>query len=290
MFNEIKIKQTMIVDSMTDLEVFREIGRDRETVRRWFKGQLQERRREILKSRRFPKRLWLEYTSQRMVQYMIGVTIFDKRMRGMAVVFMALRRTQEGLSVYNTWLDADDENPQMVLTPHALKQYSRRMGINKSGVELVQEFFDRNHSSHDSFNQKAVGRSVRYNGEKHVSSCVKDGVLLGQLHNGNIHVVRTFITYDMCSGLQEDAFGQYNGRHRTYEEEYERVKNKPVRSLNILAPQSYASVTKCRADHGPFLLRDTTQASQSAERNIAPSEQESAASRTLLRGLMKPHT
>lgn len=228
MVNEIKIKQTMIVDSMTDLEVFREIGRDRETVRRWFKGQLRERRREILKSRKFPKRYWLEYTSQRMVQYMIGVTIFDKRMRGMAVVFMALRRTQEGLSVYNTWLDADDENPQMVLTPHALKQYSRRMGINKSGVELVQEFFDRNHSSHDSFNQKAVGRSVRYNGEKHVSSCVKDGVLLGQLHNGNIHVVRTFITYDMCSGLQGEVFGQYNGHHRTYEDQYLRVKNKPL--------------------------------------------------------------
>lgn len=272
LFSEIK-PRFMIVDSMTDLEVFHEIGRDRETVRRWFRGQLQERRREMLKNKRFPKRFWLEYTSRRMVQYMIGVTIFDRRMRGMAVVFMALRRTQEGLSVYNTWLDADDENPQMVLTPHALKQYSKRMGINKSGVELVQEFFDRNHSSHDSFNQKAVGRSVRYNGEKHISSCVKDGVLLGQLHAGNIHVVRTFITYDMCSGLQEDAFGQYNGKHRTYEDEYERVKNKPMTNRPTPCP-SLPREGKPAVIHSDFAI------------NLA----EPAPIRTLLHGLTKPHT
>lgn len=248
---ELNKEATMIVDSMTDLEVFHEIGRDRETVRRWFRAQLGERRREMLKSRRFPKRLWLEYTSQRMVQYMIGVTVFDRRMRGMAVVFMALRRTQEGLSVYNTWLDEDDENPQMVLTPHALKQYSKRMDINKSGVELVQEFFNRNHSSHDSFNQKAVGRSVRYNGEKHVSSCVKDGVLMGQLHAGNIHVVRTFITYDMCSGLQEEVFGQYNGQHRTYEDQYERVKNKPMKKTPCPSPDREGKPAPIRTDFVP---------------------------------------
>ena len=247
----------MIVDNMTDLEVFHEIGRDRETVRRWFRGQLGEMRREILKSKRFPKRFWLEYTSQRMVQYMIGVTIFDRRMRGMAVVFMALRKTQEGVAVYNTWLDSDDGNPQMVLTPHALKQYGKRMGIDKSGVELVKEFFNRNNSCHDNFNQKAVGRSVRYNGEKHISGCVKDGVLLGQLHNGNIHVVRTFITYDMTSGLQEEVFGQYIGHHRTYEDQYKIVKNKPLIKT--------ASVRM-----------DITQ--------------EPTPIRTLLRGLIKPHT
>jgi hypothetical protein len=270
----------MIVDSMTDLEVFHEIGRDRETVWRWFRTQLRERRREMLKSKRFPKRFWLEYTSQRMVQYMIGVTIFDRRMRGMAVVFMALRRMQEGISVYNTWLDSDDENPQMVLTPHALKQYGKRMGIDKSGVELVKEFFNRNNSCHDSFNQRAVGRSVRYNGEKHISGCVKDGVLLGQLHNGNIHVVRTFITYDMCSGLQEEVFGQYNGHHRTYEDQYKIVKNKPVRSLNI--------------EHEPLNIRslniEPCGAKAAAVRKyIAPSDADPAPIRTLLRGLV-PHT
>ena len=242
---------------MTDLEVFHEIGRDRETVRRWFRTQLGERRREMLKSKRFPKRFWLEYTSRRMVQYMIGVTIFDRRMRGMAVVFMALRRMQEGLAVYNTWLDSDDGNPQMVLTPHALKQYGRRMGIDKTGVELVKEFFNRNNSCHDNFNQKAVGRSVRYNGEKHISGCVKDGVLLGQLHNGNIHVVRTFITYDMTSGLQEEAFGKYIGHHRTYEDQYKIVKNKPL-----------IKTASVRMD-------------------IA---QEPTPTRTLLHGLIKPHT
>lgn len=218
----------MIVPSMTDIEVFREIDRDRESVRRWVEHQLRARRREVLKCRTFPKRVWLEYTSQRMVRYLIGVNIFDKKMQWMAMVLLALRRTNEGMAVYNTWLSYDDSCPQAVMTPHMWKQYAKRAGIDKSGVELVKTFFERNQSCFETYNQKVVGRSVRYNGEKHLSGCVKDGVLLGQYHEGNIHVVRTFITYDMCTGLQGEAFGAYQGKHSTYADVIEKHRKKPI--------------------------------------------------------------
>ena len=38
-----------------------------------------------------------------------------------------------------------------------------------------------------------------------MSCCVNDGVLLGQQY-GEMFVARTFITYDMCTGLQQEEF------------------------------------------------------------------------------------
>jgi hypothetical protein len=42
-------------------------------------------------------------------------------------------------------------------------------------------------------------------GEEHLACCVNDGVLLGQQY-GDVFVVRTFITYDMCCGQQQQEF------------------------------------------------------------------------------------
>jgi hypothetical protein len=68
-----------------------------------------------------------------------------------------------------------------------------------------------------------VGRSVRWNGEDHLSCCVPDGVLLGQMC-GSLFIVRTFITYDMCSGLQQQEFDTQRAKIMTDREMYERAK------------------------------------------------------------------
>ena len=68
-----------------------------------------------------------------------------------------------------------------------------------------------------------VGRSVRWNGEDHVSCCVPDGVLLGQ-QSGQIYIVRTFITYDMCTGRQQQEFETQRTKILTDREMYERAK------------------------------------------------------------------
>jgi hypothetical protein len=64
---------------------------------------------------------------------------------------------------------------------------------------------------------------VRWNGEVHQSYCVNDGVLLGQIVDG-IYIARTFITYDMCSGLQQKEFEARRGEILTDDEMYEQAK------------------------------------------------------------------
>ena len=50
-----------------------------------------------------------------------------------------------------------------------------------------------------------------------------DGVLLGQQH-GELYIVRTFITYDMTTGMQQQEFDTQRAKIMTDREMYERAK------------------------------------------------------------------
>lgn len=213
----------MIVDSMTHDEVYLELARDRESVTRWWHHQLEAQRRRALKCERFPLRLWFEYTSTRKNKYLFFTRIFDKKMRSILTGIVALRHTREGISAYTTWLSHQELIAPMVLTPHMFKQYAARGKVEKTGKELVIHYFEHNHHGKDSHNQKVVGRSVRWNGEEHLSCCVPDGVLLGQQY-GRLFVVRTFITYDMCTGLQQREFSACKQEILTDREMYEQAR------------------------------------------------------------------
>ena len=86
----------------------------------------------------------------------------------------------------------------------------------------IKHYFSNNPYGKDSDNQRVVGRSVRWNGEDHLSSCINDGVLLGQEFD-KYYLVRTFITYDMCSGLQQQEFNTQRAKILTDREMYERA-------------------------------------------------------------------
>ena len=47
--------------------------------------------------------------------------------------------------------------------------------------------------------------------------CIKEGVLLGQAEDG-IYIVRTFITYEMATGRQQEEFNDRRSRILTTQE------------------------------------------------------------------------
>ena len=215
----------MIVDSMTHAEVYAELAKERDAVTRWWRHQLYDQRRRALKCRQFPYHIWREYTSTRKNRYLFFSRIFDKKMRKILTGVAVVRHTYEGLTVYTTWLGDQKLISPMVITPHVWKRYQdpKRGNVQKSGIDLIKHYFMHNPHGKDSDNQKVVGRSVRWNGEVHQSCCVNDGVLLGQIVDG-IYIARTFITYDMCSGLQQKEFEARRGEILTDEEMYEQAK------------------------------------------------------------------
>ena len=210
---------------MTHAEVYAELAKEREAVTRWWRHQLYDQRRRALKCRQFPYHIWREYTSTRKNRYLFFSRVFDKHMKRILTGVAVVRHTDEGLTVYTTWLGDQKLISPMVLLPHVWKRYQDpdRGNVQKSGIDLIKHYFMNNPHGKDSDNQKVVGRSVRWNGEDHLSCCVNDGVLLGQIFDG-IYIARTFITYDMCSGLQQKEFEARRGEILTDEEMYEQAK------------------------------------------------------------------
>lgn len=210
---------------MTHAEVYAELAKEREAVTTWWRHQLYDQRRRALKCRQFPYHIWREYTSTRKNRYLFFSRIFDKKMRKILTGVAVVRHTDEGLTVYTTWLGDQKLISPMVLLPHVWKRYQdpNRGNVQKSGIDLVKHYFTNNPHGKDTDNQKVVGRSVRWNGEDHLSCCVNDGVLLGQIVDG-IYIARTFITYDMCSGLQQKEFEARRGEILTDDEMYEQAK------------------------------------------------------------------
>lgn len=210
----------MIVDSMTHTEVYQELAKEREAVTTWWHHNLLNQRRRVLKSTRFPVRMWFDYTSARKNRYLFFSRVFDKHMKRILTGIGVIRRGSDGLTVYTNWLSRQKLIAPMVLTPHFWKRYAERSHVDKYGTELVKHYFSNNPFGKDSDNQKVVARSVRYNGEEHLSNCVTDGVLLGQMQDG-LFIVRTFITYDMTCGLQQQEFESCRNMIKTERDIYD---------------------------------------------------------------------
>ena len=214
----------MIVDSMTHAEVYQELERDREAVTKWWDHQKEAMRRQVLKSTCFPIVKWFEHTTPRKNRYLFFMRIFEKRMRHILTGVAVLRYTSDGLTVYTSWLEGQKLIQPMVLLPHMWKRYQdpKRGNVQKSGVELVKHYFFHNSHGKDTQNNRIMGKSVRWNGEEHQACCVNDGVLLGQVVD-NIYIVRTFITYDMAGGLQQQEFEECRKKIITDWEFYNRA-------------------------------------------------------------------
>ena len=208
---------------MTHEEVYQELEREREVVTTWWRHQLHDQRRRALKCTRFPMHIWREYTSARKNRYVFFSRVFNKRMKTILTGVAVILHTSEGLTVYTTWLSGQRLISPMVLTPHMWKRYAERAKVGEHGIELIKHYFLNNPHGMDSDNQRVVGRSVRWNGEDHLSCCVPEGVLLGQEFD-KYYLVRTFITYDMTTGMQQQEFEDKRSQIITDRDMYERIK------------------------------------------------------------------
>ena len=218
---------------MTHAEVYAELDKDRENVARWYDHQSEIYRRRALKTQKFPVTWWLDYTSPRKNRYLIGITCtrrkFDKYH---AITTIALRREQRGYSVYLTSINSYSPIKKTVFVQHAFDRYAERANIQKTGLDLIHHFLEHQYGGHVITDQRLAGRSVRYNGRNHKFIAMQEGVMLGDMEDG-IFIVRTFITYDMATGLQRDEFSKAQGKLFDIEGEIE-YSHKFLKHQNLI--------------------------------------------------------
>ena len=194
----------MLVPNMTHEEVLWELAKDRVPLTRWWMHELERHRRRVLRCRSFPYSISVEHTTPSRNRYLIVSRIYDKRQTKVMTGVLALEMSN-GMTVYTSWLTNQNIGSPMVMLPHMWRRYRERTGSNLSGIALVKSFFETNPFGAVSCNKRVFSKSVRYNGADHLACCVQDGVLLGELH-GDLFKAKTFITYDMTCGLQQEVF------------------------------------------------------------------------------------
>jgi hypothetical protein len=221
---------------MTHREAYDELDKDRDNVARWFDHRQQELRRRAMKTRKFPVTWWLDYTSPRKNRYMICVKCTRRNYdRFHALTIVALRREERGYSVYLNHIGEFSNIRKTVFLQHVFDRYAdpERGNVQKTGLDLIRHFIERQEDGITIEDHRLAGRSVRYNGRDHKFLAIDCGVLLGDIEDG-VFIARTFITYEMATGKQHEAFSYAKNRLLNTEDMIVYVRNNSLYNQNKL--------------------------------------------------------
>ncbi len=190
----------LVVDNMTNLEMFAELVEDAPNVTVRLEHVLMKYRREILKRTRFPLVFKAEdYISPKKNHWFF---IFRANSRKDAdapeINYACVADSKDGryafmVSRYN------DETAILMFAPHLFHRYRERFlegDTTLKGIDLIKYFFTRNKtfSSDESVEDKRV-----------INTSCEDGVCLGEEMDKNFIVQKTFLSYEMLRGRQIDV-------------------------------------------------------------------------------------
>ena len=232
----------MIVPSMNPEEVYREIDKDMAEVADWW-GRKREMLFNIAKwTVKLPRTTWYEYESSRKNRYLVLSIIMGRKYNDESMTgLMALQKMEKGFAVYVSKFPWQRIAAPHVFLPHVFDRYHDpdRGNVQKTGIELIKHFMERNSYGEISRGDKFSGRSVRYKGRDNLAKCVTDGVLLGEIV-GDIFVAHTFITYEMATGLQREEFEKNKGMILSNEEIMRRAKESWKEELRLMREEAMA--------------------------------------------------
>ena len=232
--------------SMTPEEVYREIDKDIEEVSDWW-----SRKRKTLFSIakwtiKLPRTTWFDFESSRKNRYMVLSIIMGRNYNEESMTgLMALQKMDKGFAVYVSKFPWQRNACPHVFLPHVFDRYHDpdRGNVNKTGIELIKHFMERNAYGEVSRGDKFSGRSVRYKGRDNIAKCVTDGVLLGEITN-DIFVAHTFITYEMATGLQREEFEKNKGMILSNDELIRRFKQQNKEMWRMMKEEALETVAQ----------------------------------------------
>lgn len=238
----------MIVDSMTHAEVYREIEKDIDELGRWWGGKRKMLTNIAKWTTKLPRKTWYEYNSKRKNRYIILSTIMGRNYNNDSLTgLFALRKMDKGYALYVSRFPWQHRAAPHVILPHVFDQYHNpeRGNVQKTGIELIKHFMERNSYGELSRGDKFSGRSVRYKGRDNLCKSVTDGVLLGEIVD-DMFIVRTFITYEMATGLQREEFEKNRGLILTNEEIVDKYKQENKEELQRIREDAIAEVMRMK--------------------------------------------
>ena len=230
----------MIVQSLNPEEVYREIDKDMAEVTDWWSRKRKTLFNIAKWTVKLPRTTWYEYESSRKNRYLVLSIIMGRKYNDESMTgLMALQKMEKGFAVYVSKFPWQRIAAPHVFLPHVFDRYHDpdRGNVQKTGIELIKHFMERNSYGEISRGDKFSGRSVRYKGRDNLAKCVTDGVLLGEIV-GDIFVAHTFITYDLATGLQREEFEKNKGMILSNEEIMRRAKESWKEEMRLMREEA----------------------------------------------------
>ena len=225
---------------MNPEEVYREIAKDMAEMTDWWRGQRKTLFNIAKWTVKLPRTTRYEYESSRKNRYLVLSIIMGRKYNDESMTgLMALQKMEKGFAVYVSKFPWQRIAAPHVFLPHVFDRYHDpdRGNVQKTGIELIKHFMERNSYGEISRGDKFSGRSVRYKGRDNLAKCVTDGVLLGEIV-GDIFVAHTFITYDMATGLQREEFEKNKGMILSNEEIMRRAKESWKEEMRLMREEA----------------------------------------------------
>lgn len=225
---------------MNPEEVYREIDKDMAEVSDWWSRKRKTLFNIAKWTVKLPRTTWYEYESSRKNRYLVLSIIMGRKYNDESMTgLIALQKMDKGFAVYVSKFPWQRNACPHVFLPHVFDRYHDpdRGNVQKTGIELIKHFMERNAYGEVSRGDKFSGRSVRYKGRDNLAKCVTDGVLLGEIV-GDIFVAHTFITYDMATGLQREEFEKNKGMILSNEEIMRRAKESWKEEMRLMREEA----------------------------------------------------
>ena len=225
---------------MNPEEVYREIDKDMAEVTDWWSRKRKTLFNIAKWTVKLPRTTWYEYESSRKNRYLVLSIIMGRKYNDESMTgLMSLQKMEKGFAVYVSKFPWQRIAAPHVFLPHVFDRYHDpdRGNVQKTGIELIKHFMERNSYGEISRGDKFSGRSVRYKGRDNLAKCVTDGVLLGEIV-GDIFVAHTFITYDMATGLQREEFEKNKGMILSNEEIMRRAKESWKEEMRLMREEA----------------------------------------------------
>ena len=194
----------MIVHSMTEKEVEKEVLADMLNAFKYEDANSNKFRRLVLKASRFPVYSHHIYTSKNKNKWLILLEARSKKETGdlSRITNVAVFDSPHGF--YSVMVSFMEGKPQLIFfPPHFFSRFRERIDFDVSGIDLMLRFF--RHNASFVFSVKDILLSETSKITEIYGSC-KEGVALGLVSTENNILFKTFVTYDMLKGEQVETF------------------------------------------------------------------------------------
>jgi hypothetical protein len=196
----------MIVTTMSLPEVYQEVIRDYDSVKRRGKGAMKALQSEVFRTKRFVTTRYIEYESKSHNKWNIQVRTTQKDV-GFSYFIRSYDTT--GLIAFNVVEDINRTKYLVKYSTHFFKRYNERMKLNETNMEkLVRRYFKFN----SNLDHKMGNINGFEDGTAQTYLAGSEGVALGWLdRQKNLLCIKTFVTNEMLKGEQIDFVKQLRG-------------------------------------------------------------------------------